>query len=257
MVFILRRKEKYFKLSKILNKEKNNFIWFFYPIILFWMAGMILLILKGYNESFLILNSHYATWLDFPLYLLTHTGNALMIISILAMIWTKDKLDLLICAIISVTISGLLVQVLKINFFGTWSRPLIVFFHLEPPIHYLPNYVLRDDSFPSGHSTTIACVFTIVAFAYRKKSKIFLVLLSLLSILIIYTRIYLGVHFLGDVLAGSFIGTTFSLIIIYKFHEPIKARINGLYLYPKTSLYLKILGGILFMISLYIVYKNL
>jgi membrane-associated phospholipid phosphatase len=256
MAFILPRKEKYFNPS-ILTKERNNFIWFFYPLILFWMAGMTLLILKGYKESFLILNRHYLTWLDFPLFLLTHIGNGLMIISILTMLWTKDKLDLLICTIISVIVSGLTVQFLKINFFGTWDRPLIVFFHLNPPIHYLPNYVLRDDAFPSGHSTTIACVFTIVAFAYRQKSKVFLMLLSLFSILIIYTRVYLGVHFLGDILAGSFLGITSSLLIIYKLHSPIKARISKAYLYPKTSLYLKILGEILFIIAIYVVYRNL
>jgi membrane-associated phospholipid phosphatase len=240
-----------------LNKEKNNFIWFFYPIILFWIAGMMLLIFKGYKGSFLLLNSHYLTWLDFPLFLLTHIGNGLMIISILALVWQKDKLDLLSCAIISVILSGLMVQFLKINFFGSWSRPFVVFNQLNPPIHYLKNYVLRDDAFPSGHSTTIASVFTIVAFAYRRKSRLFLLVLSLFAILIIYTRVYLGVHFLGDILAGSFLGITFSLLVLYKLYSPIKAKISKLYLFPKTSLYLKLLGSIMFVIAVYIVYRNL
>ncbi len=265
MVFTLRKRAKYFNkeaeliVVKELNNSlsaKTNFSWFFIPIILFWILGIVLLCLKGYKGSFLMLNGHFITSLDFPIYLITHIGNGLMVLSILAILWTKDKIDLLICAIISVITSGLMVQILKNYFFSNWSRPIIVLEPLHLPIHMFRSYVLLDNTFPSGHSTTIACVFTIVAFAYRNKSKIFLLALGIFSVMIIYTRVYLGVHFLGDILAGSLLGVCCSLVIIQKLNIPIKAKISKLYLYPKTSLYLRIIGVVMFLISIFVVYKN-
>ena len=221
------------------------------------MTGLVFLLLKGYKESFLILNDHYIKELDFPMFLLTHIGNGLMILSLLTILWSKDKLNLIICAIISVILSGLMVQFLKNIFFGNWSRPLSVFYHGNPPIHIYPGYELIDNTFPSGHSTTIAAVFTIIAFAYRDKNKFLLTALSLLSVIIIYTRVYLGVHFLGDILAGSFLGMTFSFVTLRLLLTPISVKVMRLYTYPKASFYLLLLGLVMFVISIFVVYKNL
>lgn len=59
-------------------------------------------------------------------------------------------------------------------------------------------------SFPSGHTATaFALVFTIILLIKSKATK-WLVLF--LAFGVAYSRIYLGQHFLSDVLAGAFIG---------------------------------------------------
>jgi len=236
--------------------KKNNFKYFFCPLIFFWIAGSILLYMKGYKGSFLYLNSHYLNALDIPLYLLTHLGNGLMIVAILMILWSKDKLDVLACVIIGVIVSGIIVQVLKNYVFDTWSRPQLVFeSHLEL-IHTYTNYRIIDNSFPSGHSNTIAGVFTIIAYAYKHKSKYFVMLLSLFALLICYTRIYLGVHFLGDVLAGSVLGVSVSLLVLKFLHQPLKKLTDKLYRYKNTTNFLRVLGMLLFILAIYFVYRD-
>ena len=236
--------------------KKNNFICFFYPVIIFWIAGSILLFMKGYKGSFLFLNSHYLTILDVPFYLMTHLGNGLMIISILMVLWSKDKLDMLACAIIGVIISGIIVQVLKNYVFDTWGRPQLVFDSMLDKIHTYPHYRIIDNAFPSGHSNTIAGVFTIIAYAYRNKTKVVIIFLSLLALLICYTRIYLGVHFLGDVLAGSFLGISISLLVLKFLHLPMKELTDKLYSYKNTRNIINVLGVLMFFLAIYFVYRD-
>ncbi len=59
-------------------------------------------------------------------------------------------------------------------------------------------------SFPSGHSTSVFALATLLAIFDGNKTANFLYLLA--AVAVGYSRIYLGQHFLGDVLVGSVIG---------------------------------------------------
>jgi len=62
---------------------------------------------------------------------------------------------------------------------------------------------LHTGSFPSGHATTsFACAATLARFAPRTAA----VLLYVLAALIAYSRVYVGVHWPLDVLAGAVLG---------------------------------------------------
>lgn len=64
-----------------------------------------------------------------------------------------------------------------------------------------------DASFPSGHSAnSMACAWTIFRMAPRKYGVVALVL----ALLIAFSRLYVGVHFPTDVLAGLLIGAAMS-----------------------------------------------
>ncbi|GHA67023.1 phosphatase PAP2 family protein [Pontibacter akesuensis] len=79
-------------------------------------------------------------------------------------------------------------------------------------------YAVEHFSFPSGHSTTAIVLFGMIAFLlYRHFHKPWLRKLSvalavILTLLVCFSRIYLGVHYLSDVLAGLLLGGAWLLV---------------------------------------------
>lgn len=70
------------------------------------------------------------------------------------------------------------------------------------PKHWQP---LGSSSFPSSHSATTAAAATVLVWFYRRRTR--LAWLALLIPLVIgYSRIYVGVHYPTDVLAGWTLG---------------------------------------------------
>ena len=65
-------------------------------------------------------------------------------------------------------------------------------------------------SFPSGHSQCAGGFFTALALWMRKKRVTVLAVLAILLVMI--SRVYLGVHFPGDVLVGAALGIGASLL---------------------------------------------
>ncbi|MFC4771929.1 phosphatase PAP2/LCP family protein [Enterococcus hermanniensis] len=77
-------------------------------------------------------------------------------------------------------------------------------------------YITRNSySFPSGHSllvTTLICSFLVIAvFLEKRVSKGLKLGLGLFALLIMGGRIYLGVHYISDVLAGIFLAVGVTL----------------------------------------------
>jgi membrane-associated phospholipid phosphatase len=75
-------------------------------------------------------------------------------------------------------------------------------------------------STPSGHAQTSAALFGQVAWfvADRRRGRLWAVLLGLLIVLVALSRVYLGVHFPGDVLWGAAVGL--ALLALYTWLKP-------------------------------------
>ena len=89
------------------------------------------------------------------------------------------------------------------------------------------NMLVLEDGyrFPSGHATMAAVVATLIIYftlkylhnntAINKAHKYILITLAVSWLLVVaYARLYLGVHYLVDVMTGAFIGIVSTIIII-------------------------------------------
>jgi membrane-associated phospholipid phosphatase len=76
-------------------------------------------------------------------------------------------------------------------------------------------------SFPSGHSTSIFALVTLLAlFDKNKKGNVGYLLAA---VAVGYSRIYLGQHFLGDVLTGSCIGVLTAVMVHWLFTTRLRS----------------------------------
>jgi undecaprenyl-diphosphatase len=102
---------------------------------------------------------------------------------------------------------GIIVELIR--FF--WKRPRPF---LENNVKLLLNHSL-EPSFPSGHAD-FYFAFTIIIYSYNKKSGF---LFFLAAILISFSRILAGVHWLSDILAGALLGIFSGLFVILFFRR--------------------------------------
>lgn len=116
--------------------------------------------------------------------------------------WRKTGVTGL-CAIgLSVMINNVFLK----NLIGR-ARPFDVIQNLVPLITKPTDY-----SFPSGHT---ACSFAVAFLLLRKLPKKYGIPCLILAGLIGFSRIYLGVHYMSDVLAGAVSGIVLSYVADY------------------------------------------
>lgn len=106
-------------------------------------------------------------------------------------------------ALIALTISHIPVAIIKKKY--PRLRPYLVY----PGANTYKN-PLTDHSFPSGHTTAIFSVIIPFIVALPLLGAVLLPLACIVGI----SRIYLGLHYPSDCIAGSFIGTAAALITV-------------------------------------------
>jgi undecaprenyl-diphosphatase len=99
---------------------------------------------------------------------------------------------------------------------------------LLPIIVNEASYSIWNFSFPSNHALLAFCAIPILSEQYPRLKKVWIAI----AVIIALSRIYLGVHFFSDVIAGAFIGYLIGFFIVklekeYKFGKNIYNRIFG------------------------------
>ena len=145
--------------------------------------------------------------------IITYLGSATIVIgiTILSLIILKNK-KIGICMIINLITITLLQYILKFLI----GRPRPVGINLIEE---------KNFSFPSGHSLTAMAFYGFIIYLiYNSKLKyknIYILLLGLLILLIGLSRVYLGVHYITDVIGGF----SFSMFYLIIYTNIIKDKI--------------------------------
>lgn len=187
------------------------------PIILF--AFLALYIQAGYsirfeNWVYAEVVEHMSPLLTNIIRTITHLGDPIIVtsITILLVIIPKTRKKIGYPMAAAVVVSESLNLILK-----------EIFARQRPNILQLVNETTY--SFPSGHAminTTVYTMLGIFAIKYirSKKIKIPVIIMCILMPLIIsFSRVYLGVHYAGDVLGGMLLGfavTVFIYVLLKK-----------------------------------------
>ncbi len=119
----------------------------------------------------------------------------------------------------AIALSGIIVDILKV-IFGRF-RPAL-FFKEElygfSPMHFGSLY----NSFPSGHSATAFSLGVGLALLFPKYRYFFI----LFAVLVAFSRVILGFHYLSDIVVGSFIGALTAIYLYPKFIKEENAKVS-------------------------------
>jgi len=90
--------------------------------------------------------------------------------------------------------------------------PPSIFFRYSIPFVFPTSYVHTNYSFPSGHVSRTLFLAVVTVFIVRRR----LVSLAavLFSLVMIFSRIYLGEHWFSDVLGGFFLGSSMGFLAL-------------------------------------------
>ncbi len=191
--------------KKIIFKKR----FFFISLLLLFFTCMLSLIVWGKPITFLWLNNFHTYWLDKFFIYYTNVGDGFFTLTlgfILVFIFRKRKMG--VALLLAFALSGILAQLIKALILA--PRPKLFFAPKQLPF-FINDIILESmSSFPSGHTATAFAMATVLI-VFIKNNVWHLPILSA-AILVGYSRIYLSQHFLGDVLAGAFLGIAVGII---------------------------------------------
>lgn len=134
---------------------------------------------------------------------------ALVLIFVFLLIKKFDKYQALILRVVAAAVLARLVITEVIRLIWPVSRPFV-----SNASNILIDH-FPSASFPSGHASFFFAISTVV-YAYNKKGGVWLFISSTLVSL---SRIFIGVHWPADVMAGAIVGIISGWIIIKTFRQ--------------------------------------
>jgi membrane-associated phospholipid phosphatase len=198
-------------MMKIASLIKSRAL-FFYSFIAVIITLTLFLLIAGKADSFFFFNRYHYGGLDFLMEYYTNVGNGLFAIGIaLICFFLLDKKPLGVTIFYSFLSSGLMVQIVK--HLKDSDRPQLVFGTSAPQYFIKGIEFAHNNSFPSGHTATAFAMATVLVLLVEDK-RLQLPFL-LLAFLVGFSRVYLGQHFLLDVLVGALIGIVCGIGCVY------------------------------------------
>ena len=201
------------------NLYKANRL-FFFLFILFAFFSVFILLFFSKADGFFLLNPYHNNFLDWLFIFVTYLGDGIFPIAVGLLLFFFKKRFLSLMVISSYLLSGLIAQILK--YFILEARPA-VFLEKIKYDYFITDVTLHNyHSFPSGHTASAFALAAVLSYSVKNKKYSLLFLAG--AILVGYSRIYLGQHFMDDVLAGSVVGVI-SAIFCWLFFDNLFGRL--------------------------------
>ena len=176
-------------------------------------------------EQMVWINSHRTIWSDTFFWCATQLGEGWFFVTMI-LVWLVFKYEQAFIGVIAFAVSTLISQGLKFSF--QTLRPSEFFKDVSYPWKYVNGVELHGfNSFPSGHTTSAFCIFTLWVF-FAKKPMINPIFLTL-AITAAYSRPYLFQHFPEDLLGGSIVGIISAILAIKIYQRYFETK------YPQLS----------------------
>ncbi|HSN09626.1 MAG TPA: phosphatase PAP2 family protein [Hanamia sp.] len=206
-------------LKSVYKQNQSFFLGYFFLLI---VAAFVFLV-DSKKAGFILLNPYHTNFLNYLFEGFTLIGDGIFSVVVCLALLLMKKRNLSFMVFAGFATSGIVAQVLKA--FISEARPALFLKKSSYP-YFIDHVTLHNfHSFPSGHTTSAFALVAILAFAFKDKK--YAIPLLALGALVGYSRIYLGQHFLHDVVAGSLIGVFFSIICwigFAKVYEKLKKK---------------------------------
>lgn len=141
---------------------------------------------------------------EFLLFLTKYSSAFIILVFMTSLfLWEKEKREWLPVVWVSFLASLLLCYILKYSIIR--ERPIAAMKEIKPVVNE------TDPSFPSGHATGAFATLAVLDKEYPR----FMIVWMIIAILIVFSRLYFGLHYLSDVLFGATIGYSISMTFVY------------------------------------------
>ncbi len=209
------------------------------------------------SDILLWINSHHSTFLDAFMYMISNPGAWLPLIIVLVYyIFANKPWQEGVLLILSLGVCLLLGHLLS----NLWAKPFFERFRpthapeYKELIHVVYNYVGSPYGFFSGHACNFFGIATVLSLTIRHTKCI--ILIYLIVLLVVYSRLYLGVHFLSDVLVGATVGSILGYSChtlkeyLRRYYSPLsRKKTYEIYSPLNNILSLSLIGFLLILIS--------
>ncbi len=182
--------------------------------ILLWLCSVLFALIYSKTEVHELLNNYHSAFFDIFFQLLTFLGDGIfaVVICVFFFFFKGKKEGVLL--LVTFLFSALLAQGFKNFVFADSMRPFFYIQAGELNVQTVKGVKMHmNHSFPSGHTTTIFAICSMLSLFYDSRKNGFLLLI--IAVLTAYSRIYLSQHFFQDTVAGALLGVVASIFVYY------------------------------------------
>lgn len=164
---------------------------------------------------FLFFNGLHADWLDHPVKTLTNRWIWVPLYVVVAALVVRlrglrEGLLIVLCACAAVGLADYICASVIRPFCGR-LRPSNLDNPLSAFTYVVDNYRAGRHGFPSCHAANTTALATFLSLCLRRRA--IAVFMFMWATILCYTRVYLGVHYPGDLLVGALIGASLAYVV--------------------------------------------